>query len=298
MSFIASKNHYERLQVPLSASRPEIIKAFRRLAMIYHPDVSADPGLAHRVFPLIYEAYSTLSNEESRAQYDACLKQALSRRPTAKEPAHNSQSTHQTGKTPTENPKRTAKYGNFRRRTDLDIHTPLEIDLETAVNGGPYMIHLSAYCGIKKIHSTTDIPIHLPKNMYSGQVITVPYRGDTDAGTGERGHLLLTVHYSKHSVFRVSGIDIYTAVDVMPWDWMLGGTLQVRTLEGTLNVAVPNGAHQWRRCVIENAGLPAKTGGRGKLILQMRLTVPKTCNHVQQLAWHRLRAAYSHQNSI
>lgn len=259
--------------------------------MIYHPDVSADPGMAHRVFPLIYEAYSILSDESLRSDYDASLSQAQRSTPHA-------QSEHkpfnQRSASPTNSARwaKSANFGKFRRRTDLDIHAPLEIDLETAILGGPYTIHLSSYSGIHKIHTTTDIPIHLPKCMYSGQVITVPYRGDSDSRSGERGHLLLTVQYAKHSKFRLSGCDIYSSIEIMPWDWMVGGTLQVSTLEGSVQVAVPDGHQPWRRCVVENAGMPDKSGTRGKLILHMRLTLPKTCTAAQQKAWHQLRAAY------
>lgn len=60
---------YRILSVPRVASHSEISKAYRLLALQYHPDKNADPG-ALSSFLRISEAYNTLKNEASRSQYD------------------------------------------------------------------------------------------------------------------------------------------------------------------------------------------------------------------------------------
>ncbi|HXH21324.1 MAG TPA: molecular chaperone DnaJ [Dehalococcoidia bacterium] len=62
-------DYYETLGVPRNASADEIKRAFRRLAMQYHPDRNAEEGAAER-FKEINEAYEVLSDSEKRAAYD------------------------------------------------------------------------------------------------------------------------------------------------------------------------------------------------------------------------------------
>ncbi|MBU3967864.1 MAG: DnaJ domain-containing protein [Euryarchaeota archaeon] len=61
--------YYKVLGVSKNSSLDEIKEAYRRLAMIYHPDISADPD-GDKKFKEIKKAYEVLSNPEKRAQYD------------------------------------------------------------------------------------------------------------------------------------------------------------------------------------------------------------------------------------
>ncbi|MCH4188037.1 MAG: molecular chaperone DnaJ [Megasphaera sp.] len=68
---MSKKDYYEILGVPKDASDAEIKKAFRQLAIKYHPDKNRDnPKAAEEKFKEVNEAYSVLSNKQKRAQYD------------------------------------------------------------------------------------------------------------------------------------------------------------------------------------------------------------------------------------
>ncbi len=64
------KDHYKTLGVSHSATPTEIRKAYRTLAVKYHPDKNPDNSLAEAAFKEIQEAYSILSNPEKRTLYD------------------------------------------------------------------------------------------------------------------------------------------------------------------------------------------------------------------------------------
>ena len=68
---MSKRDYYEVLGVPKDASDAEIKKAFKKLALKYHPDRNPDnPKAAEEKFKEINEAYSVLSNKQKRAQYD------------------------------------------------------------------------------------------------------------------------------------------------------------------------------------------------------------------------------------
>lgn len=63
-------DYYKTLEVARNASDREIKKAYRRLAMKYHPDRNTDNPESEETFKGIQEAYATLSDEQKRAAYD------------------------------------------------------------------------------------------------------------------------------------------------------------------------------------------------------------------------------------
>ena len=67
---MAKRDYYEVLGVERSASKDEIKKAYRRLAMKYHPDRNKDGADSETKFKEAKEAYEALSNDEKRAAYD------------------------------------------------------------------------------------------------------------------------------------------------------------------------------------------------------------------------------------
>ena len=67
---MAKRDYYEVLGVDKSASAQEIKKAYRKLALKYHPDKNPDDKEAEEKFKEAAEAYEVLSNDEKKAKYD------------------------------------------------------------------------------------------------------------------------------------------------------------------------------------------------------------------------------------
>ncbi|KAI1638731.1 X-domain of DnaJ-containing-domain-containing protein [Biscogniauxia mediterranea] len=67
---VADTSYYDTLGVKPTASELEIKKAYRKLAIVHHPDKNPNDPSAHEKFQAIGEAYQVLSNEELRKAYD------------------------------------------------------------------------------------------------------------------------------------------------------------------------------------------------------------------------------------
>ncbi|MEM9896981.1 MAG: DnaJ domain-containing protein, partial [Bacteroidota bacterium] len=67
---MAKRDYYDVLGVSKSASKDEMKKAYRKIAIKYHPDKNPDDKEAEEKFKEAAEAYEVLSNDEKRQQYD------------------------------------------------------------------------------------------------------------------------------------------------------------------------------------------------------------------------------------
>ena len=67
---MTKRDYYEVLGIGRNASKEEIRKAYRKLAMQYHPDRNPDDQTAEAKFKEAAEAYEVLNNDEKKARYD------------------------------------------------------------------------------------------------------------------------------------------------------------------------------------------------------------------------------------
>ena len=67
---MSDRDYYEVLGVGKDASADDIKKAYRRMAMKYHPDRNPGDKVAEEKFKEIGEAYAVLSDDQKRAAYD------------------------------------------------------------------------------------------------------------------------------------------------------------------------------------------------------------------------------------
>ena len=70
---MSKRDYYDVLGVDRSASEPDIKKAYRRIAMKYHPDRNPGDAAAEQSFKDVNEAYEVLKDGEKRAAYDLSL---------------------------------------------------------------------------------------------------------------------------------------------------------------------------------------------------------------------------------
>lgn len=276
-------NYYDVLGVSRTATSDEIKKAFRRLARQYHPDVNPGDKSAEEKFKDINEAYDVLSDEEKRVEYNRSLTGIKRRGIRPGEKANGNGN----GKMPrTEqdlwkfkdfnnlNTKR-AKIASSPRLTRRDVEAKLTLPLEKAYQGGRQRIRLE---------DGRSIEVDMPAAMIDGQKIRLKGQGI------EGGDLYLKITIARHHFFRIQGSDIVCQVPITPSEAIVGGFVEIPTIDGLVKMMIPKGVKSGQRLRLANKGYPTSQGERGDQLVEIILVNPPNPSPEELELYQKIRA--------
>ncbi len=130
--------------------------------------------------------------------------------------------------------------------------------------------------GEGRVRKRRTLKVRIPAGIEDGAVIKVPGEGEAGLYGGPSGDLYLKVHVLPHELFKRQGKDLYLEVPISVVDAMLGGEIEVPTLEETVKVKIPRGIQPGDTLALEGKGLPDLEGGdRGDLILRFKIEIPR-----------------------
>ena len=260
-------DHYQTLGVDRSATDDQIKRAYRKLASQHHPDKGGDKVK----FQEIQSAYATLSDPQKRAEYDNPRPQWGGGGPGGFEfhfdgPGgfeHIFGQGHPFG-----------DIFGFRQRqpTNRPIQLQTTITLEEAFEGKELIASFNLPSGREQ-----TINITIPKGVQNGTTLKFSGMGDDRVQTAPRGDVLLNVVVVDHFYFRRNGDDLITDVEVSCIDAMLGGKINVVTIENkTLETTIPAGIQNDMVLNISGHGMPNfnSPSRRGNLLLKLKIKVP------------------------
>jgi curved DNA-binding protein len=310
------RNYYEILGVAKDASIEEIKKAYRRLARQYHPDLNPGNKAAEEKFKDLSEAYEVLGDTTKRSQYDQFgnfwkrpgfqggakggrpwgkssaqssdvdfgeyrnfndfVDQLLNRRTTTTAPSRPPQPT------PTTDPYRpgTTKTSYTipstppPRSNRRDAEARLTVPLEKAYSGGRERIRLE---------DGRSLEVNMPAGMVTGQRIRL--KGQGVAG----GDLYLKIEVSPHPFFKLEGSDVVCQLPITPSEAVLGGAIEVPTLDGLVKMTIPGGVRSSQRLRLANKGYPISGDDRGDQIVEIQIVVPKEISSEERDLYEKLR---------
>jgi curved DNA-binding protein len=317
------KDYYQVLGVSPQATDEEIKKAFRTLARKYHPDVATDKKTAEEKFKELNEAHEVLSHPEMRQKYDqlgADWRTGARPRPhpsragsaTAGGGGGNGEYEFQfegTGFSDffeqffgyhASRPRRTPKSDGgraadaedsgpaFRGR---DLEGEILITLDEALKGAMRALSVRRPDARTGEETTTTYSVRIPAGVQAGQFIRVPGKGGEGWRGGDAGDIYLRVRYAQHPDWRARGADLVGSLELAPWEAVLGATVPVKTLDGTVSVKVPAGTQQGRQLRVRAKGLPRGTAGRGDVYLVVSIQVPPRIGREEERSWQQLAKA-------
>ena len=274
------KDYYKTLGVEKGASKDDIKKAFRKLAHEHHPDKNQGQDAK---FKEINEAYTVLSDDQKRQQYDTFGSAG---------PGAGFNQNQQGGFGGFDFSGFAQQYqnqngqafefdlgdifgeffgGGRRPRKGSNITVDVQLSFKESIFGVEKEVNL----GKEKLTVT------IPAGIENGQGLRVQGKGED--GPGGKGDLIVRVWVEEHKIFRKEGFNLIMEVDLLLTTALLGKTIEIETLDGIIELKVPAGTTHNEILRIKQKGVPHEapgkvfgTGGRrGDLLIVTKVEMPK-----------------------
>ncbi|MBM7365484.1 molecular chaperone DnaJ [Gordonia hydrophobica] len=118
------------------------------------------------------------------------------------------------------------------------------------------------------------INVRVPQGVEDGQRIRLAGQGEAGMRGAPSGDLYVTVHVLADKVFTRSGNDLRVELPVSISELVLGATVSVPTLDGSVGVKIPAGTSDGRTLRLKGRGVPKRSGGSGDLLVTVKVAVP------------------------
>lgn len=305
------KDYYKILGVDKKATQDEIKKAYRKLALKYHPDKNPGNTLAEEKFKDIGEAHEVLRDPVKRKKYDQL--------------GANWKEYQQAGFDP-------SAYGSRRGRQGGQYHydfhgDPSEIfgghgfsdffesffgesnrgfqgfsgfeqDIPGSDLAGAVSISLlEAFLGTVRIIDLGNekIRVNIKPGAYDGLKLRI--KGKGQKGTrGKAGNLYLTVRVQPHSDYKRIGNDLQMEVTIDIFTALLGGKKEVKTLSRKVNITIPAGTQNGKILRLKGEGMPVYAkSGYGDLLVKLKVHIPEQLSLEQKEMIVKLRDSFRKQ---
>lgn len=282
------KDYYKVLGVDKKTSQKEVKKAYRKLAVKFHPDKNPDNKKAEEKFKEISEAYDVLGSAEKRKEYDQLGANWDRFQKTGGQEGdfdwsqfnQNPQSGYTRYEGNLEDLFGEGGFSDFfhtafggkstggqRRQAapkGQDVRADLQISFDDAFRGGFKQFSVNG----KKIR------INLKPGVNHGQTLKLKHKGLASRGGGPKGDLYLTIRIGPDPVYERKGDHIYIDLPIDIYTAVLGGKKEAKTPHGAVNISIPKGTPNGKVMRIKSKGMPRKAHGYGDFYVKINVTTP------------------------
>lgn len=289
------KDYYKILGIETNkVSMDEIKLAYREQAKKYHPDLNAGDNRYEERFKDINEAYKILSDSTSRKKYDRMWNSRIGRKKNkaAKQEAEK--------RTVTRNEIFNILFGVEESQAQKDrienrknAKTPVQgEDVETEI---PITIYEGFFGQTKKISLRTvngkmkTFEVNIPAGIRDREKIRLIGQGKPGSNGGKNGDLLIKINVGEDKQYKLIGSDIYTDLNISPWEAVLGAKVEVNAIDETMGIYIPQGIETGEEIHIANKGYKDNKGGRGEFIIRIKIMIPKKVSEKEQELYKQLK---------
>lgn len=296
-----ARDYYAVLGVDKSASAEQIKKAYRKLAVKYHPDKNPGDQAAEERFKEITEAYAVLADAEKRRQYDQFGEAGFHQRFSQEDIFRNVDlgdifrefgfggggedlfaQLFGGGRSGTF---RGTPFGGGRARPvkGQDLLLRLTLPFRQAILGGERQLDLSRH------GHGEPLKVRIPPGVESGQKLRLAGKGVPSPTAGPPGDLLLEIEVAADPLFSREGNDLLVTVGVPFSGACLGTAIEVPTLAGEKRVKLKGGTKSGSKLRLKGYGVPAHSGHpAGDLYAVIEVAVPKELTEEQEKLLEKL----------
>jgi curved DNA-binding protein len=293
-------DYYQILGVQKTADPEEIKKAYRKLALKYHPDKNPNNPTAEERFKKISEAYAVLSDQEKRKQYDSFgsdqFSQRFSREDIFRDFDINSilrdlgfgggaGAGRRGGFSFRGNDPFADLFGSGRQgfynapQKGSDLQYNLNITLEESVFGADKKLAL------QRDQSVDEMNVKIPAGISTGKKLRLSGKGAPGPQNGPPGDLYLNINVVSHPIFARDGNDIHIEKSITFSQAVMGTSIDVPTLEGsTKRIKIPAGAQNGTKIRMKGYGAPGLKGTgstKGDQFVKISIEVPRKVSDKQ-----------------
>jgi len=296
------KDYYKILGVGKKATAAEIKKAYRKLAVKYHPDKNQGDKKAEEKFKEVNEANEVLGNPEKRKQYDEIGENWKYQQQSRQGGADPSQYGGQPGGggysyegDPSEffggqgdfsaffqNIFGNARGGGQQRKfKGQNYQAEMELTLEEAYHGTARILQLES----KKIRITTK------PGSYDGQTLRIKGKGAPGINGGVAGDLYIKLKVAPHHLYQRKGDDLIYSLNVDLYTAILGGKATVNTFSGPVSTTIPKGIQPGKMLRLKSKGMPlyGKKKKWGDLLVKIEVALPQHLSEKETELFQQLR---------
>lgn len=304
----AKRDYYEVLGIKRNATPDEIKKAFRKMALLHHPDKNPGDKKAEEKFKEASEAYEILSDESKRQQYDRFGHGFAAYTGAGNGPFGGFDETTFSGfgggpesfqdifgdifsditgtgrRGPRGGPQPdTGPRGGSRNR-GADLRYTLSVSFEDAATGCEKTISFVRQRGGRE--ETARLAITIPSGVKSGQRLKLRGEGDAPQVGNQMGDLYVVVNVAEHSLFRRSENDVHLEVPLSFADAVIGAVVEIPTLTGKASLKIPPGTPSGQIFRLKGKGFSTvgaadAAAQTGDMLVKVLVDVPRDLNDEQ-----------------
>lgn len=269
---------YQVLGLSKGASDDDIRKAYRKLAKDLHPDLHPGDAKAEERFKEVSAAHAILGDPDKRKAYDRGeidetgaerAQQTYYRRYADSDTGHHYHTTEgfqdfaDIGDIFSDLFTRGGKRGVAG---GADVRYRLKVDFMEAALGEKKRIYMPD-------GATLDVAI--PRGVEDGQMIRLKGKGHPGPKGTPPGDALVEIEVETHPYFMRDGLDVHMDLPIAIDEAVLGGKVEVPTIDGTVVMTVPKGASTGRVMRLKGRGIRSRSGGEvGDQLVKLMIVMP------------------------
>jgi curved DNA-binding protein len=293
------KDYYKILGVSKTATEDEIKKAYRKLAVKFHPDKNQGNKQAEEKFKEINEANEVLSDKEKRKKYDELgenwrsyeqrggrandfdWSQYAQRGRTQQQQQYDFGEEEGGGFSDFFEQIFGQRFGKAQQRSrGRDLRLDLTISLE------------EAYAGTSRqfMVNNQKLQINLKPGSFDGQQLRIKGKGEKGKGDAQQGDIYAYVHVAKHPAFERKENDLYSTSPVDLYTAILGGKAPVKTLKGPVMITIPKHTQEGKVVRLKNLGMPHYDAPSkfGDLYVTLHIQIPQKLSAQEEELFRQL----------